>query len=241
MTYKRLPTIFLGAVLLAVMAGCGGYPLPIESAHDIESASSSETELVIVTLPLKDWPKLQKFTGLQHFRVAKRMAPVITDEHVKVLAGMEFPKLRDVGLGYCSGLTDEGIAVLAQLPSIIWLQLIGAGITDRGMHILATELPRLEGINVEGCQGVTADGLKSLAESKTITEVGLSLDPLTQEQIEDVISSVPNVALWSIRDLRHKLDLESLRRLGELRHVRIDVVNERNSVTVITDPKPDSQ
>ena len=190
--------------------------------------------VVIESLPLEDWPKLQKFTALEHFRIAKEMASQITDEHIKALSRSKMPKLRDVSLAYCSKVTDDGLQALTNIPSIQSLQLIGISITDRGMRTLATGFPHLTGINVAGCRLLTVDGFLSLTNSTTITGVGMSFDPFSQEQIEHIISTVANVTWWTISDPRHRLDQASLRQLGEARRITIQVEDENKFVKGIT-------
>jgi len=224
--------------LSLVTAGCGHYPEAIRSARDIDRAAASENMVVIVSLPLEDWPKLQKFTVLEHFRISKEMASQITDEHIGALSRLKLPRLRDVSLAYCSNVTDDGIQSLANIPSIHGLQLIGTSITDRGMRTLASQFPHLTGINVEGCRLLTASGFLNLTGSTTITDVGLSLDPFSQEQIESTISAISNVTWWTISDPRHRLDHASLRRLGESRRITIQVVDENNLVKGITMAQP---
>ena len=90
------------AVLSLATVGCGRYSAPIRSARDVDRASSSEYLIVLVSLPLEDWPKLQKFTALEHFRVAKVKAPEVTDNHTKALSRLKLPKLRQVSLAHCA-------------------------------------------------------------------------------------------------------------------------------------------
>jgi hypothetical protein len=231
---QAISTILPIAILSLAVAGCGHYPEPIVSARDVGHVSSSEYMVVLCGLPLEDWPKLQKFTELEHFRVSKDMASQISDDHIKALARLKLPKLRQVSLAYCSMVTDDGIQALTNLPSIQGLQLIGVSITDRGFHILATGFPKLTGINVGGCRLLTVNGFLSLTNAANITDVGLSIDPLSQEQIESVISTVTNVTWWTISDPRHRLDHSSLRQLGESRKITIQVVDENNTVEGIT-------
>ena len=106
------------------------------------------------------------------------------------------------------------------------------------MQTLATGFPKLSGINVEGCRLLTVSGFLSLTNSKTITEVSLSLDPFSQHEIEKIISTVPNVTWWTISDLRHRLDHASLRKLGEARQITIQVADENNSEKGITTAQP---
>jgi hypothetical protein len=86
---------------------------------------------------------------------------------------------------------------------------------------------------------VTGRGFLSLTNSKTITDVGLSLEPFSQAQIENIISTVSNVTWWTISDPRHRLDQARLRPLGESRKVTIQVADENNFVRSITLAQPD--
>lgn len=231
---KTISVVLAAAVVLVSMAGCGNHPAPIHSARDIAGASSSENMVVIVSLPLQDWPKLKKFAGLEHFRVAEDMAPEITDAHVKALSRLPLPMLRQVAFAHCRQVTDAGLEALTNLPSIQGMQLIGTGITDQGMLTLATGFPRLRGVNVESCRLVPERGFLSLTNSRTITDVSLSLEPLSQTQVENIISTVSNVTWWTISDPGHKLDQARVRTLGESRKITIQVADENNSVKSIT-------
>jgi hypothetical protein len=238
---QAVSAFFLFVVLSLATAGCGHYPCPIRSARDIDRASASEYMVVVVSLPLEDWPKLQKFTGLEHFNIAEEMASQITDDHIVALSRLKLPRLRQVSLAHCSKVKDGGLQALTNFPSIQGFQLIGTGITDRGMQTLATGFPNLSGINVEGCKLLTVTGFLSLTNSKTMTDVGLSLDPFSQDQIENIISTVTNVTWWTISDPRHRLEHASLRQLGESRKITIQVVDENNLVTGITRVQPDGR
>jgi len=236
---QRVSVVVFLAVLSLTAAGCGHYPAPIRSARDVDRTSSSEYMVVVVSLPLEAWPKLQKFTGLEHFNIAKEMAPQITDDHVVTLSRLKMSRLRQVSLAHCSKVTDGGLQALANLPSVQGFQLIGTGITDRGMQILATGFPNLSGINVEGCRLLTERGFLTLTNSRTITSVGLSLDPFTQAEMENIISTVSNVTWWTISDPRHRLNEAPLRELGESRKITIQVADENNFVKGITTAQPD--
>ena len=235
---SRLTSIVI-AVLSLSMTGCGHYPAPIRSARDIDRTRSSEDMVVIVSLPLEDWPRLRKFSGLQHFRVAEEMASGVTDDHIRALSCLSLPSLRQVSLAHCQQVTDDGLRALTNIPSIQGLQLIGTSITDRGMLILEEGFPRLQGINVEKCRLVTERGFLTLTNSKTITDVSLSFDPFSQAQIENIISTVSNVTWWTISDPRHRLDQSPLRELGESRKITVQVADENNFVKGITTAQPD--
>lgn len=222
------------AVALLSLTVCGHYPAPIRSARDINRTSSSENMVVLVRLPLADWPKLQKFAGLEHFSIAEEAAATITDNHIEALSRLKMPKLRQVSLAYCSNITDRSLLALTNLESIQGLHLVGTRITDTRMQALATDFPNLRGINVEECQLLTVNGFLGLTNSKTITSVSLSFDPFSQGQIETVFSTISNVIWWTISDPLHRLDLANLRQLGESRRTTIQVVDENKLVTGIT-------
>jgi hypothetical protein len=228
------------AVLWPAMPGLrqpeAPHPAPI-SALSIPLTSPSEKMVVVVDLPLDDWPKLQKFKGLETFAVSKKMASEITDAHVKVLSRLKFPKLRQISLAQCSNVTDAGLQALTIFPSIEGLQLIGVCITDRGMLTLGAGFPRLTGINVEKCRLVTERGLLSLTNSR-ITGASFSVEGFSQSQVENIISTISNVTWWTINDSRHVLAHAPLRVLGESRKITIQVWDETNAVQTITLARP---
>jgi hypothetical protein len=239
-TTGRYAWLVLAATATSILAiGCGDYPAPIRSDRDIKHVPASKDDVVILALPLKDWPKLQKFAGLEHLRVAGEMARQMTDSHAKVLARLNMSKLRDVSFAHCGKLTDEGIEALTNVPSITALQLIGVSITDHGMEILASRFPQLTGINIVECRLLTAKGLMSLTNSKTITSVSMSFAPFSQDQLESIIRTVPNVSSWTINDPGHYLNHESLRQVEISGHITIDVVDQNNVVRGLTTSQPD--
>ncbi|MEA3210549.1 MAG: F-box and leucine-rich repeat protein 2/20 [Chthoniobacter sp.] len=193
--------------------------------------------VVVVSLPLQDWPKLRRFSQLQHFNVAEEMAPEVTDEHIRAFSQLKFPQLRQISLAHCGKVTDSGLRSLSNIPSIEGLQLIGLAMTDQGLDILATRFPHLNGINVEGCRALTVAGFLSLTKSPTISSVTLSFDPFSQEQLENIITQVSNVSWWTISDPGKRLDRTSLRTLGDSRKVIIQISDANDSVTEITTTK----
>jgi hypothetical protein len=225
---------FAAIALCFVAAGFGHYPEPIRSASDIKHTPASEKMVVIVSLPLEDWTKLKKFSALEHFRIAKESAYQVTDEHLRALAALKFTMLRDVSLSSCNNVSDAGVEALSGIPSIQTLQLVDVGITDRGMESLATRFPVLNGINVERCAKVTMAGFLTLTNSRTINSVTLSLDPLSQSGIENIISSLPNVTWWTIYDPQHRLNWRSLVKLGMSRGLTIQVSDANHYVTGLT-------
>lgn len=231
---QPVPLLIAAAALLFAITGCGHQPAYIRSAHDIARASSTEYMIAVGHLPLEDWPKLQKFTSLEHFRMMQGTVQVATDDHIMALSNLKMPKLRQISLSDCRDVTDLGFGALRRLTSVEGLQLEGTSITDDGLKVLATELPNLKGINVAKCYAITAKGLSALRASKSLRSVGLSVGLLSQADIETVILGVPSVTWWTIYDPEKQLDHASLRTIGEKLKITIQVVDERNRVTSIS-------
>ena len=231
---RQISILVAIAVLSLATPGCGHYPSYIRSAHSISWASSSEGNLLILSLPLEDWPKLQKFKSAWGFSIRPESPSQINDDQIRAFSRLKMPMLRQVSIEHCPKVTDSGIQALTNFPSIVDLGLGSVGITDQGMRRLASGLPHLTEIGIEECPLVTVEGFLSLTNSRTITTVGLSLDRFSREQIEGIISAVTNVTWWTISDPRHRLDSASLRRLGETRNITIQVADENKLVTSIT-------
>lgn len=223
--------------ITSITAGCGHYPAPIRSAWSITLTPASEHMVVIVGLPLADWPKLAKFRELQHFNIARDYATSVTDDHLIALSKLNLPKLRQVSLAYSSQVTDNGLNALTNFPAIEGLQLIGVAITDRSMDTLVTGFPHLEGVNVEQCRFLSSTGFLALAKSPTIKAVILSLDPLSQPEIEHIIASLPNITRWTISDPSGRLSVESIRRIAWERN-KIFVADKDNFVREIQKAQP---
>lgn len=231
---RRISILVAVAVLSLATTGCGHYPSYIRSARSIGWTSSSEGSLVILSLPLEDWPKLQKFKSAWGFSIRPELPSQINDDHIRAFSRLKMPMLHQVSIDHCPNVTDNGVQALTNIPSIVDLSLRGVGITDRGMRTLATVFQHLTGIGIEECPSLTVEGFLSLTNSKTITSVGLSLDRFSREQIEGIISTVTNVTWWTISDPRHRLDPASLRLLGESRNITIQVADENKLVRSIT-------
>jgi hypothetical protein len=202
-------------------------------ARDIRATPSIEYMVVISGLPLGDWPKLGKFSGLEHFRISLDHSDEVTDAHLLAFSRLNMPKLRQVSLAYCTHVTDLGISYLTNFPAIKGLQLINTGITDEGLSTVATRLHNLDGINVRECRSLTPQGFIGLTNS-TVTSVSVSMDMLTQNEFEHIISQVTNVTHWTIADPNGRLNVESLVQLGEKLNRTIHVVDKNNSVRALT-------
>ena len=225
---KRTPYILFTGILVVMSVltgGCGNQPKTMSSARSIALTPSSEHMVTIQGLPLEDWPKLAKFSKLKHFTFSPAET---TDAHLAAFGALRFPALHQIYLSHASRVTDAGLAHLTNFPSLKGLQLIGTSITDKSLAAFATYYPSLAGINVEECERLTVTGFQALAQSPSITHVSLSLNPLTQSDIECIIQTVTNVTMWFIRDKQDELILGSLASLADKQQIQISVVDKYN-------------
>ena len=213
----RRPFAVVIVALSSCIAGCGHYPAQISSRYDIVWTSSHEYMIIINDLSLKDWPSLRKFGGLQHLNVNHK----VTDEHLRTLAGLNFPELRVLGLDDCHDVTDEGIRALTNLPSITTLGLSRTRITDDALRIVSAGMPRLKSLGVTSCKSLTLLGFLNLTNAPALAEINLSPDNLTQEQLERLIATLTQVTWWGIDDSTRKLSLDGLRRVQADRKLTI--------------------
>lgn len=148
-------------IILCGCVGCLGvnYPTPISSARDIRFAWPRTDDIVLVSLPVKDYPQLEKFKNLRAiYQSESKDALKVTDEGLAVIASLDLPKLKCLNLSGSEGVTDEGIRELAKIPTLEWLGLQGTGITDQGLKIIF-DVMNLTGLNIINCKGVTYEGL----------------------------------------------------------------------------------
>jgi hypothetical protein len=101
-------------------------------------SSKNETHIVILKLPLEEYPALGKFQRLFELRIEDQA----TDETLRVLAEIGFPKLGSLVLPRCSPVTDRGMEYLLQIPSLESLGLTGRAVTDRSVDVFV-RMPNL--------------------------------------------------------------------------------------------------
>jgi hypothetical protein len=115
-------------------------------------------------------------------------------------------------------VTDQGIAVLAELPKLKEINLFGtAGVTDRSWSAFA-KLPALEKLRLRAT-GVTGENAMALASVRKVTELDLSETSFGNAGMAAVaaIPSLKQLNLWltsvddaGIEQLRDRTDLTSL-------------------------------
>lgn len=156
--------IALGSSLL--LCGCGSWPPIVESKRDIQRLSRSETSLRARGVHDSDIPSLARFRQLRVLDFGSGhavMTAPVTDEGLAKLAAVDLPKLEILTLGYCTNITDAGLAHIGQMQTVTWLGVMACPrVTDDGLHYLLT-MKSLTGLDLRGCTGITDRGLELLA------------------------------------------------------------------------------
>lgn len=207
------------ASCVILISGCGHSRAHIHSERDISWAASSEYLIEVHDLPLKDWPKLQKFTKLSDLSISDNSDPKTLDKCLQELSQLKLPQLRALRLE--CGPTDEGLLALTNLPSIACLDLFGTHITDSGVEKISAAMPLLSSISFSQCTSITVNGFLSLTNSLTLKEVLLGVENLTQKDVERIIEGVGQVTYWGIDKPTWDLSLQPLKQLQDRRRITI--------------------
>ena len=69
-----------------------------------------------------------------------------------------------------------------------------------------------------------------LTNSATINDVSLSIENVSQDQLEKLITKVKNVSSWCIEDRNRVLVLQPLRNFQKQLKVRIDIIDDQKLV-----------
>jgi len=142
------------------------WPPIVESQHDIKALPASTTRVRARGLHDSDIPALNHLPLLKHLDFGEgRKARVasITDKGLAHLASLDLQRLDFLMLGYCTNITDAGLASIAKMRSITWLSVEDCPqITDAGLVSLLT-MTNLTGLDLRGCVGISDAGLERLA------------------------------------------------------------------------------
>lgn len=144
----------------------GGWPPIVDSRRDIEALPASTTQVRARGLHDLDIPALSHLPRLKHLDFGagrKAVDASITDKGLAQLAVVDLRQLDFLMLGYCTNITDAGLASVAGLRSVTWLSLAACPhVTDAGLVSLLT-MTNLTGLDLRGCVGITDAGLERLA------------------------------------------------------------------------------
>lgn len=217
------PILILLMLLLAFTnSGCGEHSSPLQSALDIRRASADLQQIRIGLLPVSDYPLLSKFKRLKDVDFYTLDGTGTDDAKLEALSKVKLETLEGVLLLNCPKVTDVGFRNLTTIPSLKWVGLEGTSITDESLAIMASKM-KLAGVNVANCSKVTKKGLVSLAASSTLKEFSFSADTLTQEDVVELVNQFKGITWCGIIDPGKKLDVPTLKQLGQQKGVRIVV------------------
>jgi F-box/leucine-rich repeat protein 2/20 len=129
-------------------------------------------------------------------------------------------KLQGLGLSFCSQLTDNSLANLAQITGLKAIQLEScANITDKSIEDVGSE--SLVQINMRNCSRITGSSIhKILKRSPNVTSLNLSRTSLTAEQFSHLIPQFHQIKTLDISGINTPFDLSQLSR--HLTSLRVD-------------------
>jgi hypothetical protein len=204
-----------------VLSSCGRYPAVLRSIRDIDVTPASYYAISIGNLPMDLYPKLQKFVEVAHVSYEPNSKGA-TDEKLILLSTVKLPRLKGIT---CSGINrpgDSGVLSLAVFPTLEYLQLTNANITEKTIHGLG-EFPSLNSISIVGCKQVSKDGIMVLCKARNWVGVGFSADFLSTEEVIAAISFLPRGAECTIVDETLHLDEFRLKEAAASRGLRLDL------------------
>jgi len=93
-------------------------------------------------------------------------------------------------------VTDEHLALVAQLPKVAWLNLAGTNITDAGLQHLA-EMTMLEKLHLEKT-AITDSGLEQLTKLKSLVYLNLYSTKVTDAGLQHLhgLKSLKRLYVW---------------------------------------------
>lgn len=218
----RFTLILLMILLAGTNSGCGGHPTPLQSAQDVRRASADLQQIRIGLLPISDYPLLSKFKRLKDVDFFTLNGTGADDAKLEALSKVKLETLEGVSLLNCPMVSDDGFRHLATIPSLKWVGMEGTSITDESLAVMASKM-KLTGVNVSNCSKVTKNGLLILAASSTLKEFSFSADALTQDDVVEIINQFKGITWCGIVDPGNKLDVPTLKQLGQQKSVRIVV------------------
>jgi len=151
---------------------------------------------------VSDESVVANLTGLSTLRIVDILAcPKLTNVGLVHLARL--PGLTYLGLRYCSGVTDAGVANLERHPTLQEIYLAGTGMTAKGIASLAT-IPKLEILSFHG-HAITDDWLAAAAKARGLRQLYAGY---SQDVVGSGISAAGFAHLVRLKHL-YLLDLDS--------------------------------
>ena len=85
---------------------------------------------------------MEHLKGLNELRRLSLDDTGVTDAGLSSLKSL--PKLEDLGLSHCKGITDAGLLILAEFESLKELSMFSTGATEEGLRKLRLALPECD-------------------------------------------------------------------------------------------------
>ena len=194
---QGLKLLFGFHCLLVLLVACGRYSPIVDSKADVQRLAPSEEVIRCRGLSDADISSLKHLPRLKtlQFGAGHLVTPAkITDEGLARLAAIKFERLETLSLGYCSNITDAGLAHLTKMDSVRWLSLmVCPGITDDGLTILLS-MTNLTGLDLRACPAITDKGLEHLAAKMNWQTIWFGGCPnVTVEAVKKLQRALPNV------------------------------------------------
>ena len=220
----RLPRplwIGLAAAVLAVVALGLQFGLPIYrqevAIRAIERLGGVAERQVRGPQWLRDWIGEKQIVVLDRVTAVGLERVAATDDamvHLKSLYGLQTLMLNH------SRISDAGLANLAMVASLEWLELPGTQITDCGLAHLK-RLTRLEGLDLTGTR-VAGPGLANLAGASALRRLWISETTVTDSGLEH-LKGLVNLEELDLRNTRlTDAGLRHLRGLTNLKTLWLD-------------------
>lgn len=195
----------LVALIVSTVQACFGQehqPAVFSEDNKIERLPPTTTSYRARNLADDNISSLSRFKGLVTLDFSAGLAvqpPKITDKGLAEIAKLDLPDLKRLSLGWNDEITDEGLAHLPRIKTLIWLGLPSCTkITDAGLRRLA-QLEGPVGLDLRACPNLTDEGIQQLAAKKDWEEIVLDGCPkITPEGLARLKARLPNVTIAKI-------------------------------------------
>lgn len=128
-------------------------------------------------------PRIAECRGLTFLAMRNTL---ISDTGLRQLAGLQSLKVIDLRVSPL--VTDAAMEILAGLPELRAVRLIGVNLTDAGVASLL-KLPLLSELDVRNCRGVTAQGIEQLRGKKTLRILKLG-GPQIEDPVLEIVATL---------------------------------------------------
>jgi hypothetical protein len=181
-------------IFLFALKASADWPPIVDSKKDIFALPPSTVSVRARGLHDEDIPTLSHLPLLKHLDFGagrKALDAPITDKGLAYLAALNLARLDTLMLGYCTNITDAGLAEIVKIRSVTLLSLeVCSRITDTGLSSFLA-MTNLTGLDLRGCVGITDKGLDYLTGKTNWQTI--------------MLGGCPNVSLEAVNRLQRAL------------------------------------